>query len=239
VSGGLRIAPQRGADAACATAFGASDRRGELAGRYRGEGQAGMADRSSRQHHSPNQTSEPVVGQIVVLRWRHRLGPVQIASRLGIAASTVHAVLMRCRINRLSRIDRVTGEPLAPLRTSSSPTATATGSSDAYKATATNAPPPARPEARTANHDRQSLPAHHQRRSLPRRLGITPKRTRPYRPQTNDKNERFHHTPANGWAYARHYNTDHDRRTALPDRLHFYITTEPTPPSQANHPPPA
>ncbi|MEU4842380.1 hypothetical protein AB0F99_29480, partial [Nocardia testacea] len=29
------------------------------------------------------------------LRWRHRLGPVQIAGRLGMAASTVHAVLVR------------------------------------------------------------------------------------------------------------------------------------------------
>ena len=46
------------------------------------------------------------------LRWRHRLGPVQIAGRLGMPASTVHAVLTRCRINRLSYIDRVTGEPL-------------------------------------------------------------------------------------------------------------------------------
>ena len=50
--------------------------------------------------------------QIVRLRWRHRLGPVQIAGRLGMPASTVHAVLVRCRINRLSHIDRVTGEPL-------------------------------------------------------------------------------------------------------------------------------
>ncbi|WP_433017719.1 hypothetical protein [Kribbella sp. CA-294648] len=46
------------------------------------------------------------------LRWRHRLGPVQIAGRVGLPASTVHAVLVRCRINRLSRIDRATGEPL-------------------------------------------------------------------------------------------------------------------------------
>ena len=27
-------------------------------------------------------------------------------------ASTVHAVLVRCRINRLARLDRVTGEPI-------------------------------------------------------------------------------------------------------------------------------
>jgi hypothetical protein len=53
-----------------------------------------------------------MVRQIVRLRWRHRLGPVQIAGQLGVPASTVHAVLVRCRISRLSRIDRATGEPL-------------------------------------------------------------------------------------------------------------------------------
>lgn len=53
-----------------------------------------------------------MVRQIVRLRWRHRLGPVQIAGQLGVPASTVHAVLVGCRINRLSHIDRVTGEPL-------------------------------------------------------------------------------------------------------------------------------
>jgi hypothetical protein len=53
-----------------------------------------------------------VVRQIVMLRWRRRLGPVQIDGRLGVPASTVHAVLVRCRLNRLSRIDRVTGEPI-------------------------------------------------------------------------------------------------------------------------------
>ena len=50
--------------------------------------------------------------RIVGLRWRHRRGPVQIAGQLGMASSTVHVVLARCRINRLSHIDRVTGEPL-------------------------------------------------------------------------------------------------------------------------------
>lgn len=50
--------------------------------------------------------------RIVKARWRRRLGPAQIAGELGIPASTVHAVLTRCRINRLTRIDRVTGEPI-------------------------------------------------------------------------------------------------------------------------------
>lgn len=82
------------------------------ADRYRAEGTAGMSDRSSRPHKSPTRTSPDTVRQIVRARWRHRLGPVQIAGRLNMPASTVHAVLVRCRINRLSHIDRVTGEPL-------------------------------------------------------------------------------------------------------------------------------
>ena len=82
------------------------------ADRYRHEGPAGMADRSSRPRTSPTKTRPEVVRRIVRLRWRHRLGPVQIAGRLGMQASTVHAVLVRCRINRLSHIDRATGEPL-------------------------------------------------------------------------------------------------------------------------------
>ena len=84
----------------------------EMADRYRAEGVAGMADRSSRPHRCPTKTPEPVKKQIVRLRWRHRLGPVQIAGRLAMPASTVHAVLVRCRINRLSRIDRVSCQPL-------------------------------------------------------------------------------------------------------------------------------
>ena len=32
-----------------------------------------------------------------MLRWRHRLSPLAIASRLSMPASTVHAVLVRCQ----------------------------------------------------------------------------------------------------------------------------------------------
>ena len=52
-------------------------------------------------------------------------------------------------------------------------------------------------------------------------LGITHKRTRPYRPQTNGKLERFHRTLADGWAYARLYESTQQRDTALPGWLHF------------------
>jgi transposase InsO family protein len=53
-------------------------------------------------------------------------------------------------------------------------------------------------------------------------LSITPKRTRPCRPQANGKAGRFHRTLADEWAYARPYRTQTERRGALPDWLHTY-----------------
>ncbi len=82
------------------------------AARYRAEGEAGMTDRSSRPHRQPNLTPAPTVRKIVHLRRNRRLGPVPIAAQLGLAASTVHAVLVRCRLNRLAHLDRTTGEPV-------------------------------------------------------------------------------------------------------------------------------
>lgn len=58
------------------------------AARLRAEGPAGMADRSSRPPRSPTRTSSRLVKRIVALRWRRRLGPVQIAGELGMASST-------------------------------------------------------------------------------------------------------------------------------------------------------
>ena len=66
------------------------------AARYREEGVAGMADRSSARHHQPHRTPTGTVRRIVSLRLRHRMGPVQIGDLLAVPASTVHAVLVRC-----------------------------------------------------------------------------------------------------------------------------------------------
>ena len=66
-------------------------------------------------------------------------------------------------------------------------------------------------------------------------LRITHKRTRPYRPQTNGKIERFHRTLADGWAYARLYEshrTAQHRATGLAALLQ-------SPPSPLRHRRPA
>ena len=265
------------------------------ADRYRGEGATGMADRSSRPHLSPTKTPPAIVRQIVTIRWRQRLGPVQIAGRLGVPASTVHAVLTRCRINRLTHIDRVTGEPLRRYehdhpgslvhvditKFANIPdggghrfvgrqlgdrhgiqTACRTGdrrdrahgyrpnigtafvhtviddhSRVAYAEICTDE------KAITAIGVLQRAVAWFSSRGVIIErvlsdngsayrsfawrdactdLRITHKRTRPYRPQTNGKIERFHRTLADGWAYARLYQSTEQRNAALPAWLHFY-----------------
>ena len=80
------------------------------ADRYVAMGAEGMTDRSSRPHRMPNRTPPQQVRRVVALRWRQRLGPVAIGAQLNMPASTVHAVLTRCRVNRLRHIDVRTGE---------------------------------------------------------------------------------------------------------------------------------
>src|SRR3712207_9559872 len=74
------------------------------AARFRAEGPAGMADLPSRPRSCPHRTSEPLKRQIVRLRRRRRLGPVQIGGQLGMPASTVQRVLVSGRVNRLNHI---------------------------------------------------------------------------------------------------------------------------------------
>jgi transposase InsO family protein len=60
-----------------------------------------------------------------------------------------------------------------------------------------------------------------------RTLKIRHLRTRPYRPQTNGKAERFIRTMLGGWAYAAIYRDSRERTTALSGWLDFYNRRRP------------
>jgi transposase InsO family protein len=234
-----------------------------------------------------------VVRKIVHLRWKQRLGPVQIGDRLGVPASTVHAVLVRCRLNRVTHIDRATGEPIRRYEharpralihvdvkklgnvpdgggwrylgkqqgdRNRSPTVARTGTprskwrgplvgtafvhtviddhsrvayaeirNDETSTTATQVPRNA--VAWFADRgvivervlsDNGSAYKSHLWHDTCTELGITVKKTRPYRPQTNGKIERFHRTMAEGWAFKKFYNSESARRAALPAWIREY-----------------
>ncbi len=260
------------------------------ADRYRIVGEAGMLDRSSRPHHQPSRTPQPLVRKIVHLRWKQRLGPVQIGYQLGMPASTVHAVLVRCRLNRLSHIDKVTGEPVRryehphpgsmihvdvtkfgnvpdggghrfvgrqqgkknrtrtpnkPRSVHSNPkigtafvhTVIDDNSRVAYAeihddetaitaiAVLRNAVDWFAARGVTVERvlsDNGSAYKSHAWHDACDELGISVKKTRPYRPQTNGKIERFHRTLAEGWAFKKFYPTESARRKAMPAWIHEY-----------------
>jgi transposase InsO family protein len=260
------------------------------ADRYRAEGPAGMADRSSRPHYMPRRTPQPIVRKIVHLRWKQRLGPVQIADRVGVAPATVHRVLVRCRLNRLSHVDRATGEPIRRYehdhpgslihvdvkKLGNIPDGGGWRYVGRAQGEKNRAATPGKPRSRYYNaqmgtafvhtvlddhsrvayaeiHDDETAATaigvlrnavawfdargitvkrvlsdngsayrSHAWRDVCAELAITPKRTRPYRPQTNGKIERFHRTMADGWAFRRMYLTESARRRALPGWLHEY-----------------
>jgi transposase InsO family protein len=260
------------------------------AARFRAEGVSGMQDRSSRPRSMPSKTPLLVVKQIVKARWRRRLGPVQIAGELDLPPSTVHAVLVRCRINRLSRIDRVTGEPIRRYEHDHPGSlihvdvtkfgnipdggghrflGRAQGTRNRHAMARVNRNTRYQPRLGIGylhtvvdDHSRVAYvemhadersdtaigvlrravawfaergvavervlsdngPAYrsHAWREACSELRIRHKRTRPYRPQTNGKIERFHRTLGDGWAYAKLYTSETERRDALPGWIHFY-----------------
>jgi transposase InsO family protein len=247
------------------------------AGRYRQLGEAGMADRSSRPHTSPRRTPTRTERRIIKVRVLRRWGPARIADLLGLNPATVHRVLVRYRLNRLTWMDRATGRVIRRYerakpgelvhvdikklgnipdggghkvlgRPAGRKTRSGAGYSyihtavddhsrlayseiltDEKKETATAFW--TRAQAFFAScgitvqrvlTDNGSCYKSHLWRDTLAAAGITHKRTRPYRPQTNGKVERLNRTLLEEWAYARPYRSEHERRDAFPQWLHIY-----------------
>ena len=259
------------------------------AGRYREMGEAGMADRSSRPHRSPNQTPTRTERRIIKVRVTRRWGPARIAYLLGLNVSTVHRVLTRYGLAKLRWLDRPTGRVIRRMESASpgdlvhvdikklgkipagggwrklgkttgrknsradksSGITTRNGGAgrgyhflhtavdahsrlvyseiltDERKQTAADFWLRANAwfaecgiVIRNVLTDNGSCYRSHAFRDAIK--GIKHRRTRPYRPQTNGKVERFHRTLADEWAYARLYLSDADRCAEFPRWVHHY-----------------
>jgi len=261
--------------------------------RYRQLGEAGMVDRPSRPHRSPNRTSVRLERKVLHLRRRKRLGPAAIAGRLCMPSSTAHRVLRRYGEPKLATLDLATGEPIRkqPVRRYEWPhpgdlvhvdikklgripdggghrlvgrtqgnrnrartpessrgrhpgvgysyihSAVDDHSRMAYSEILADEQGPTaaafwqRAQAFFAAHaitvqrvltDNGSCYRSRVWRSTLALAGIAHKRTRPYRPQTNGKVERYNRTLLVEWAYARPYRSETARRRAFAGWLHIY-----------------
>jgi hypothetical protein len=78
--------------------------------RWRAEGSPGLLDRPSRVHRLPGKTPVHLEARVLALRAARTLGPARIGPLVGLAPSTVHAVLRRHGMHRLAWLDRPTGQ---------------------------------------------------------------------------------------------------------------------------------
>jgi len=72
--------------------------------RYAQDGPAGLADRSSRPRRMPRLTRIDLAVRICSERLARKVGPHELALLLGIARSTIYAVLRRAELNRLGAL---------------------------------------------------------------------------------------------------------------------------------------
>jgi transposase InsO family protein len=245
--------------------------------RFRSEGAAGLADRSSRPHRSPRRTPDAMAAGVLTARAELRWGPDRLGPLLGLPASTVGAILRRAGAPRLADLDRPTGIPVRRYEAchpgalvhqdhkklgripeggghrtvgrgqgkrnrrgmpvgydhfevivddrsrravvvpvpdeSASSAAVALGVAlDVLGAEGIDV-------QRVMTDNGWAYRSHAYRAVLGDRRHT---RTRPYRPQTNGKAERFIRTLLAEWAYARPYRSNRERLDALPGWLDFY-----------------
>src|SRR3954463_15480488 len=248
--------------------------------RYRADGEAGLRDRSSAPHLIPHRTPPDRVEVIEALR-RVRMTGAEIAECLGMALSTVSAVLKRIGLGKLSRLGpleppnryerRHPGE-LIHVDVKKLGVITGAGHRVTGRRDSQNANRRARRRgapkgwefvhvciddatrlayAEVLTDEKGATAAGFLRRAVAfyaahgirvervmsdngacyrsvahavvcRALGLRHLRTRPYRPRTNGKAERFIRTMLAGWAYGAIYGSSRERTAALDGWLWHY-----------------
>jgi transposase InsO family protein len=248
--------------------------------RYRSEGEAGLLDRSSAPRSIPHRTPEERVELIAALR-RLRMTAAEIAFCLGMALSTVSAVLTRIGLGKLSRLEppepanryerRRAGEllhvdvkKLAKIAGAGHRVTGHRQSQNANRRARRRGAPKgwefvhvcvddatrlayvevlSDEKATTAVGFLRRAVAFYRRHGITvervmsdngacyrstihalacRTLGLRHLRTRPYRPRTNGKAERFIRTMLGGWAYGAIYRSSAERAAALDGWLWIY-----------------
>jgi transposase InsO family protein/transposase-like protein len=277
----VRVVEQGWSLAEAAAAAGVSDRTcSKWVKRYRSDGEAGLLDRSSAPASIPHRTPEDRVEVIVALR-RLRMTGAEIAFCLGMALSTVSAVLLRVGLGKLSRLEppeppnryerRQAGE-LLHVDIKKLGVITGTGHRITGRRDSQNANRRARRRGapkgwefvhvcvddatrlayvEVLSDERATTAVSFLRRAVAfytahgitvqrvmsdngacyrstihafacRTMGLRHLRTRPYRPRTNGKAERFIRTLLAGWAYGAIYGSSRERTQALDGWLWTY-----------------
>ena len=85
--------------------------------RFATEGEAGLADRSSRPHRCATKTPAKVEAKVVAMRRVERRGRDWIAAEAGVPARTVSRILARHDMPHLALLDPMTGERLRASKT--------------------------------------------------------------------------------------------------------------------------
>jgi transposase InsO family protein len=247
--------------------------------RFLAEGEAGLQDRSSQPRRSPKRTPGPVRRQVIALRRRHRWGADHIGYELGLATSTVGAILRSEGLGRLDRGDRATARAAVRRYQRDRPgelihidikkvAAIPSGggwrmhgrgrdgthghSGAGYRYIHTALDDRTRLVYSEIHDDEKAVTAsefwaraaawftdrditcervitdngscyrsrrwHHACAAT----GTTVKKTRPRRPQTNGKVERYHRILLEEWAYIRPWTSEHQRSTGYAAFVHFY-----------------
>lgn len=246
--------------------------------RFLAEGAEGLFDRTSRPHASPGRTPEEIRDEVIRLRRCRRRGAGYIAHVIGLAPSTVQAILTEAGLGRLDVGDRATNQP--PVRYVRERPGelvhvdvkklAGIPPGGGWRAHGRGNAPPAKRSATGYRYLHTAIDDHSRlaySETHPNETGATaagfwrrahawfaacgitvervltdngscyrsahwhqacaqtataPKRTRPRRPQTNGKVERFHRILLEEWAYIRPWTSETQRHQAYGGFLHYY-----------------